>query len=162
MLCVPTTLIDTFRYRCKNNLSTVGNFPLPWAFSLAVPSVYPTFRQCSRLTLVLKNGLNLASFCLFSFFSHGKYSTNLTINDRSIDGVLGTQTWGGRIVGADESPELWRQPKKQRNLPNKQKQNIFLCDKKVSELKMLVLFKTSIRKEYELQNIFLSSRQFPF
>ena len=77
---------------------------------------------CERVIVFFyKNGPNPASFCLFSFFSHGKYSTNLTINDRSIDGVLGTQTWGGRIVGADESPELWRQPKKQRNLPNKQK-----------------------------------------
>ena len=30
---------------------------------------------------------------------------NLTI--KSIDGVLGTQTRGGRMVGADESTELW-------------------------------------------------------
>ena len=41
----------------------------------------------------LKNGPNLASFCLFSFLSHDKHSTNLTINDKNIDGVLGTQTW---------------------------------------------------------------------
>ena len=54
-----------------------------------------------------KNGPNPASFCLFSFFSHDKYSTN-TINDKSIDGVLGTQTQGGRMVGANESTELWR------------------------------------------------------
>ena len=47
-------------------------------------------------------------FCLFSFFSHDKYSTN-TINDKSIDGVLGTRTWGSVMVGADESTELWRQ-----------------------------------------------------
>ena len=51
-----------------------------------------------------KNGPNPASF-LFSFLSHDKYSTN-TINDKSIDGVLGTRTRGGRIVGADESTEL--------------------------------------------------------
>ena len=37
----------------------------------------------------LKNGPNLVSFCLFSFFSHDKYSTK-TIKDKSIDGVLGT------------------------------------------------------------------------
>ena len=43
----------------------------------------------------------------FSFFSHDKYSTN-TINDKSIDGVLGTQAQGGRMVGTDESTELWR------------------------------------------------------
>ena len=53
-----------------------------------------------------KNWPNSASFCLFSFFSHYKYSTN-TINDKSVDGVLGTRTRGGRIVGADESTELW-------------------------------------------------------
>ena len=49
------------------------------------------------------NGPNPASFSLFSFFSQDKYSTNLTINDKSIDGVLGTRTQGGRMVGADES-----------------------------------------------------------
>ena len=33
--------------------------------------------------IVLKNGPNPASFCLFSFFSqyNDKYSTNLTINE---------------------------------------------------------------------------------
>ena len=55
--------------------------------------------------ILLKNGPNLASFCLFLFFSLDKYSAN-TINDKSIDGVLGTRTRGGRIVGADESTEL--------------------------------------------------------
>ena len=29
-------------------------------------------------------------------------------NDKSIDGVLGTRTWGSRLVGTDESTELWR------------------------------------------------------
>ena len=45
-------------------------------------------------------------FCLFSFFSHDKYSTNLTINDKSVHGVLGTQTGSSRMVGAGESAEL--------------------------------------------------------
>ena len=48
-------------------------------------------------------------FVYFLFFSNDKYSTN-TINEKSIDGVLGTQTRGGRMVGADESTELWRHP----------------------------------------------------
>ena len=48
---------------------------------------------------------------LFSFFPHDKYSTNLTIKYKSVDGVLGTRTWGGRMVAADESTELWRHPK---------------------------------------------------
>ena len=44
----------------------------------------------------------LASTILNNFFSHDKYSTN-TINEKSKDGVLGTLTRGGRMVGADES-----------------------------------------------------------
>ena len=47
-------------------------------------------------------GQNRALFCLLTFFSHD----NLTINDKSIDGVLGTRTWGGKMEGADESTEL--------------------------------------------------------
>ena len=39
-------------------------------------------------------------FLFILFFSHDKYSTNLTINDKSIDGVLGTRTRGSRMVGA--------------------------------------------------------------
>ena len=45
-------------------------------------------------------------FVHFSSFSHDKYSTNLTINDKSVDGMLGTRTRGGRMVGADESTEI--------------------------------------------------------
>ena len=30
--------------------------------------------------------------------------------EKSIDGVLGIQTWGCRMVGADETTELWRPP----------------------------------------------------
>ena len=64
---------------------------------------------CTYLLPYLKNP---ASFCLFSFFSHDKYRTNFTINGKSTDGVLGTQTQGGRMVsvGADKSAELWRHP----------------------------------------------------
>ena len=41
-----------------------------------------------------------------SFSQHkDKYSTNFTINDKSIDGVLGSRTWGGMMEGADESTE---------------------------------------------------------
>ena len=31
--------------------------------------------------------------------------------ERSIDGVLGIQTQGRRMVGADETTELWRPPR---------------------------------------------------
>ena len=44
-----------------------------------------------------KSGLFLLIFIL--------YSTNWQ-NDKSIHGVLGTWTWGGKMVGADESTEL--------------------------------------------------------
>ena len=53
------------------------------------------------------NGPNPASFCLFLFFLQYKYSTNLTINDRSIDGVLGIRTQDSRVVGVDESTDLY-------------------------------------------------------
>ena len=52
-------------------------------------------------------------FVYFRTFHNEKtnaYSTNLTVNDKSIDGALGTRTRGGRTEGADESTELWRNP----------------------------------------------------
>ena len=33
------------------------------------------------------------------------------INDKSVDGVLGSRVQGGRMEGADESTELWWHPK---------------------------------------------------
>ena len=44
-------------------------------------------------------------FVYFSLFSRDKHSSNLTINDKSIDGVLGTRTQGGGLIGADKSTE---------------------------------------------------------
>ena len=50
---------------------------------------------------------------LFIFvFSHDKHSANLTINEKQIDGVLGTQTWDVSMVSANKPTELWRQPLK--------------------------------------------------
>ena len=68
-----------------------------------------------RLTWLsfLKNGPTQASFLfIFILFSHhmDKYSTNLTIKIKSIDGLLESQTWGGRMEGTDKSTELWRHP----------------------------------------------------
>ena len=57
--------------------------------------------------LIFLNGPNPANF--FLFFSHIA-RTNLTIIEKSIDGMLGSQTWGGRMEGADESNELWWHP----------------------------------------------------
>ena len=52
-----------------------------------------------------------ASFCLFLFFSHDKYSTDLTISDKNVDGVLGIRTQGRRMVVADKTTVLWWPPK---------------------------------------------------
>ena len=60
-----------------------------------------SFYQCQfrDYSLFKKNGPNPA------FSQHnGKYSTNLTT--KRVDDVLGTRTWGGRMVGADESIEV--------------------------------------------------------
>ena len=67
----------------------------------------------SKVTFFLKIGPNPASFLVYfrSFPQHkDKYSTNFTINDKSIDGVLGSRTQGGMMEVADESTELWRHP----------------------------------------------------
>ena len=80
----------------------------------------------SRLVKLLKKHLiqnptflkyrpNPPSFLfIFVLFSHckEKYSTNLTVNDKSVNGGLGSRTWGGRMESADESTELWRHPTK--------------------------------------------------
>ena len=54
-----------------------------------------------------KNGPITASFCLFTLFS--RYNFNNT-NWKKLDGVLGIRTRGCRMVGADETTELWRPP----------------------------------------------------
>ena len=72
----------------------------------------------SRYFLV-KLGQNPTSFLfIFVLFLHckDKYSTNLTINDKSVDGVLGSQTWGGRMESEDEFTELWGHPSLADNL----------------------------------------------
>ena len=59
-----------------------------------------TILYCRRTTY---NGLISASFGLFS---SSPYDTIQIQIDKSVDGVLGTGTWGGRIESADESTEL--------------------------------------------------------
>ena len=59
---------------------------------------------------VFFNRPNPASFCLFSFVSHDKYIT-ITINEKSIDDMLGTRTRGSMMVGSDKSTELWLHPR---------------------------------------------------
>ena len=62
-----------------------------------------------NIIFLKKLGQTRPLFGLFSFFLHEKYSP-YTVHDKSIDGVLGTRTPGGRTVGADESTELLRHP----------------------------------------------------
>ena len=57
--------------------------------------------------LFLKYGPIPTSFCLFSSFSHSYYNFNNT-NWKRVDGVLGIWTRGRRIVGADETKDLWQ------------------------------------------------------
>ena len=82
-----------------------------WVWILTADHVcrnLPLYQMCHNLCTLLLKWAKPASFCLFSFVSHDKYSTNLTINDKGIVSVLGIQTWSGRMVGVDESTELWR------------------------------------------------------
>ena len=43
---------------------------------------------------------------LFVYFRY--FLITISIIEKSIDGVLGTRTRGRRMVGADETTELWR------------------------------------------------------
>ena len=51
-------------------------------------------------------------FFISSFSQHkdNKCNKKLTINGRSVDGVLGTWTRTRGILGADKYTELWRSP----------------------------------------------------
>ena len=73
-----------------------------------------------------KMGQSRPLFCLFSFFS--SYNFNNT-NWKSIDGVLGIGTRGRRMVGTDETTELWRPP---------EMMNVFICV--IFNLKMFQIF----------------------
>ena len=66
-------------------------------------------RKIIHLTNFVKRWAKPCLF-LFLFFSHDKYSTNLTINFKSVEGLPGTQTLGGRMIGTDESTEIWQHP----------------------------------------------------
>ena len=37
-----------------------------------------------------------------------QFSTNLTLNDKNVDGVLGTRTWGDKMEGVDWLIEPFR------------------------------------------------------
>ena len=48
---------------------------------------------------------------LFFVYFHSFLVTISFQTEKSVDGVLGIQTWGCRMVGADETMELWWPPK---------------------------------------------------
>ena len=48
---------------------------------------------------------------LFVYFRYFLDTISIIQIEKSIDGVLGIQSWGRRMVGADETTELWRPPK---------------------------------------------------
>ena len=52
----------------------------------------------------------LVLFVLFKSQLQVGIAQNLTINGKSVDGVLGIQTQDHRMIGADKSAELWRPP----------------------------------------------------
>ena len=56
-----------------------------------------------------KHGLFLFIFVLFTiqWLIYHKFDYK---RNKSLDGLLGIQTWGGRMVGADGSTELWQHP----------------------------------------------------
>ena len=62
---------------------------------------------CRNIFFFKKNGPISASFC---FYFRSFLATISIQTEKSIDGVLGIRTWGRRMVGADETTELWRPP----------------------------------------------------
>ena len=77
--------------------NTIGTHKLiSWFCSLALPSRF-----------IMKMGQTRPLFVYFRSFHMTNKAQILTINEKSIDGVLWTQTRGGRMVGTDKSTELW-------------------------------------------------------
>ena len=61
-------------------------------------------KQIRMLQFLKKYGPIPASF---SFYFRPFHITNQLQIEKSVDGVLGIQTWGRRMVGADETTKLW-------------------------------------------------------
>ena len=77
--------------------------------------------KSSNLIEIRKFSLHSWEFCflmgqsrllfLFIFVFSTCHNLNSNLIHKSIDGVLGVQTRGGRMEGIDESTELWRHPR---------------------------------------------------
>ena len=110
-ICQGPLFLPTYWINCKCHWLTSKNAKRSSIISMSMPRIiFVLAERKVWKTYFFKNGQNPASFCLFLFFSIDKHYTN-TINEKSIDGVLGTRTQGGRMVGEDKSTELWRHPK---------------------------------------------------
>ena len=103
-------MVTRSRKRLKDFCTSINTLQRLAAENFHFYKFPPETRVMKQLYNFFKKWAKPGLFLFISFFSHDKYSTNLTINDKSIDGVLGTRTRGGRMVGADESTELWRHP----------------------------------------------------
>ena len=68
-------------------------------------SVHAASNKATLLLIFFKMG---QSRPLFVYFCH--FLITISIIEKSIDGVLGIRTRGRRMVGADETTELWRPP----------------------------------------------------
>ena len=79
-----------------------------------LPNCLPPFaifsRRCKLYYFFLKMGQSRPLFVYFRSF-HIPIQMTIIQFEKTIDGVLGTQTRGGWMEGADESTELWRHPK---------------------------------------------------
>ena len=58
----------------------------------------------------LKMGQTKPLFAYFRSF-HMTNKAQFWLNFQSVDGILGTRTLGAKMVGTDESTELWRETK---------------------------------------------------
>ena len=50
---------------------------------------------------------------LFVYFRYFLITISIIQIEKSVDGVLGIQTPGHRMVGADKTAEIWRPPKRE-------------------------------------------------
>ena len=91
-----------------------------WIKTLILPRCRksPICQQCHNHKFCLfffKNGPILAFFLIFSSFSHSNsnyiYKLINVNGQKIVFGVLAIRTRGRRMVGTDETTELWRPPK---------------------------------------------------
>ena len=127
LMQLPASLISCLLPVSNNCIVTIHNvadftFPITRTSGSTYPSLLLSIKNKTHwieraiiwlMYIFLKKWAKPGLFSVYfrSFSQHkDKYSTNFTKNDKSIDGVLGSRTWGGMMEGADESTELWRHP----------------------------------------------------